>query len=147
MNLDQLELRHLLKNDEDFFRLCRLIMVTEMRGMRQVELVLDHWLFRNDPELAKIFHRIKRDEPSHCFPYQGWLRSHRKAEITWREFTSDIFVNYSIFLWKLPSLVLNPFLKRRVDYPAETHAPAIENNFNGRPKIVVSQTSLSQKIM
>ncbi len=116
VNLEQLDSKLLIENDETLFRLFRLIMITEMRGMRQVDLVLEHWLFRN-PELAEIFQVIKKDEPSHCYPYQSWLRRHQKATVTWRESFSDIFVNYSLMLWKLPYLILNPFLKRRSELP------------------------------
>jgi hypothetical protein len=121
VNMDELDSRSILNDDERFFRLCRLIMITEMRGMSQVELLLQSWLIRGDDHLLKTFARIKRDEPSHCFPYQGWLRRHGKAEITYREYFSDIYVNYSLMLWKIPLLVLNPFLQRRSEFPLELH--------------------------
>lgn len=117
--LNELDSRRLLENDESFFRLCRLIMITEMRGMRQVDLVLESWLFCHNPELTDIFRVIKKDEPSHCFPYQGWLHRHGKSNVTWREYFSDIFVNYSLMLWKIPYLALNPALKKREVFPLD----------------------------
>ncbi|MGZ3650070.1 MAG: ferritin-like domain-containing protein [Bdellovibrionota bacterium] len=126
VNMDELDARSMLSNDERFFRLCRLIMITEMRGMSQVDLLLQSWLIRGNDHLSTIFSRIRRDEPSHCFPYQSWLRRHGKVEITYREYFSDIYVNYSLMLWKIPSLVLNPFLKRRSEFPLAFNDSAVE---------------------
>ena len=116
--LDELSPLALIQNDNDFFRLCRLIMITEKRGMKQVDVVLHHWLFCHDPALKNIFTIIQKDEPSHCFPYQAWLKHHRQSEESWREFFSDIYINYSLMLWKLPWLVINPWLKTLTEFPS-----------------------------
>jgi hypothetical protein len=111
-DLSEIDPRQLLEHDADFFRLCRLIMITEMRGMKQVDLILQNFLVRARPELLEIFQVVKRDEPSHCFPYQAWLRRHGQHEPSTRETIADSWVHHSLMWIKLPLLFLNPFLKR-----------------------------------
>lgn len=105
--IDQLNPVEVVAEDEKFFQLCRLIMITEMRGMKQVQLILNNPLVRLRPELVEIFTIVKRDEPSHCYPYQTWLRKHGRHEPSARERMADAFVHYSLMLVKLPFLFLN----------------------------------------
>lgn len=110
--IDQLNPNDLLQNDEAFFRLCRLIMITEMRGMAQVKLIVKNPLIRRRKELADIFGVVQRDEPSHCYPYQTWLRKHGQQDPSLAEHLADAFVHYSLLFLKLPLLYFNPFLRR-----------------------------------
>jgi len=81
--IDQLDTDAVIANDALFEKLCRVISLTEKRGYRQVEILLDHPLVRHDPGLMKIFRIIKQDEPSHWAPYDGWLRASGKRERKW----------------------------------------------------------------
>lgn len=110
--IDQLNPNKLIHDDDAFFSICRLIMITEMRGMAQVQLILKNPLIRRRPELVEIFSVVQRDEPSHCFPYQSWLRKHGKQEPTLMEHLVDSVVHYSLMFLKLPILYFNPFLQR-----------------------------------
>ena len=92
-------------------------MVTEMRGMQQVEVVLKNPLLRCDPAIVKIFEIIKKDEPSHCFPYQAWLKINDQHLPSRMERLVDSWVHYSITLVKLPLLYLSFWKRRRELYP------------------------------
>jgi hypothetical protein len=120
--LDELDPSEVMACDNAFFRLCRLIMITEMRGMKQVNLLLRNFFVRRHPELVSIFNVVKRDEPSHCYPYQAWLRRHGEHEPRFRERLADTFTHYSLTFLKLPALFLNPFLAR---IPLEGKMPAV----------------------
>lgn len=111
--IDQLDPREVVKDDKKFFQLCRLIMITEMRGMQQVHLILENPLVKRRPRLVEIFTLVKKDEPSHCYPYQTWLRKHGEHEPSWRERMADAAVHYSLLFVKLPWLYLNFFTPRR----------------------------------
>src|SRR6186713_823702 len=74
--IDRLDTQEVIASDALFARLCRVITLTEKRGYKQVEILLDHKIVRTDPVLIKIFGIIKKDEPSHWAPYEGWLRKH-----------------------------------------------------------------------
>lgn len=113
----QLDPERLILDDEAFFRLCRLIMVTEMRGMRQVDMILKNFFIRKEPELVSIFEVVKRDEPSHCYPYQSWLRKHGEHEPSFHEKLADAWVHYTLLGFKLPLLFFNPWLPRREGFP------------------------------
>jgi hypothetical protein len=111
-SLEALDPRDVIASDQTFFRLCRLIMITELRGMQQVNLLLGNFLVRRRPDLVSIFTVVKRDEPSHCYPYQAWLRRHGEHEPRLRERAADAVTHYSLAFLKLPALFLNPFLAR-----------------------------------
>ena len=107
----------LLGSDDAFFRLCRVIMVTEERGMKQVEMVLRNPLVRTDPDLVRIFNVIREDEPSHCEPYRRWLRSRGVPEPTLRERSADLWVHGSTLAVLIPGLFGNPVLRRSAAFP------------------------------
>jgi hypothetical protein len=100
-----------------FERLCRVISLTEQRGYRQVEILLAHPIVRTDPVLMRIFAIIKKDEPSHWAPYEGWLRRNGKRDPRWWERAVDSFVHSELLFLKLPFLFLNPWIGRRVAWP------------------------------
>ena len=107
-----------------FERLCRVIALTERRGYRQVEILLAHPIVRTDPVLVRIFEIIRKDEPSHWAPYEGWLRAHARREPTWWERAVDGLVHSELLFLKLPLLFLNPFVSRRTEWAdAREHEP------------------------
>ena len=71
--------RSVVAHDRLFEKLCRVISLTEQRGYRQVEILLRNIRCSSDKPLMKIFRIIKKDEPSHWAPYDGWLKAQRQA--------------------------------------------------------------------
>ncbi|GAO40220.1 hypothetical protein SCH01S_45_00630 [Sphingomonas changbaiensis NBRC 104936] len=120
--IDGLDTKAVIASDALFERLCRVISLTEQRGYRQVEVLLDHPLVRGDKTLMKIFKVIERDEPSHWAPYEGWLRAHGKRAPRWWERAVDSFIHSELLFLKLPILFLTPRLRRRTDW-ADAHDP------------------------
>src|SRR4051812_12358383 len=121
--IDDLDTEKVISDDRLFERLCRVISLTEQRGMKQVEILLNHPLVRHDKILMRIFKVIEKDEPSHWAPYDGWLRAHGRREPKWWERAIDSLIHSELLFLKLPVLLLNPWLKRRTDW-ADAHDPA-----------------------
>nr|WP_137676791.1 ferritin-like domain-containing protein [Parerythrobacter lutipelagi] len=117
--IDKLDTDEIVARDELFERLCRVISLTEQRGYKQVEVLLDHPVVKTDPALIRIFQVIKKDEPSHWAPYDDWLRDHAKREPKWWERAVDGFIHSELLFIKLPILFLNPFVKRRENWVDE----------------------------
>lgn len=131
--IDDLETDRLINDDALFDRLCRVIMLTEMRGMRQVEILKKSRLMTSDRALVKIFRVIERDEPSHWAPYQGWIERHQGRMPSLAERLADAWVHRSLILFKLPLLYLNPWLRRRTTWQDENDAPGPLGGDMGRP--------------
>lgn len=100
-------------------RMCRVVMLTEMRGMRQVKMLLRGRLLASDTSLLKIFRVIERDEPSHWAPYQRWIEHHSGKMPTVGERIADAWVHATLLGFKLPILYLNPWLPRRAAWHDE----------------------------
>lgn len=120
--IDKLDTQDVIDRDELFERLCRVISLTEKRGYNQVEILLGNRFVRSDPALVRIFEVIKRDEPSHWAPYDGWLRDNAKRDPKWWERMVDGFIHAELLFLKLPVLFLNPFVKRREDWADDGEA-------------------------
>jgi len=118
-SIDDLDPAQIVERDDLFERLCRVIVLTERRGHRQVELLLRHPLVRDDATLMKIFRIIEKDEPSHWAPYEYWLRMHGRRQPDWWERGIDRFIHSELLFLKLPLLFLSPQLKRRTAWPDE----------------------------
>ena len=114
--IDQLDTREIIARDELFEKLCRVISLTEQRGHKQVEILLNHPLVKHDRTLMKIFRIIEKDEPSHWQPYDAWLKAHGKRDPKWWERAVDTFIHSELLFLKLPALFLRPGLKRRTDW-------------------------------
>jgi hypothetical protein len=112
--IDDLETRKIIDDDRLFERLCRLISLTEKRGYRQVEILLNHPIVRTDPGLMKIYRIIEQDEPSHWAPYDRWLRENGKREPHWWERAIDTFIHSELLFLKLPILFLTRLKRREV---------------------------------
>lgn len=110
--LEELNRDEILADDRMFFKLCRLIMMTEFRGMKQVATLLKNPLIKQQPILLKIFKIVERDEPSHCYPYQYWLQKHGSHTPEFQEKITDLWIHYTIMLVKAPLLFLNFRLSR-----------------------------------
>lgn len=121
--IDALDTRAVIASDRLFERLCRVIMLTEHRGHRQVDILLRHPLVKDDKVLMKIFRIIEKDEPSHWAPYEGWLHANGKRPPRWWERAIDGFIHSELLFLKLPALFLNPWMKRRTEW-ADAQDPA-----------------------
>lgn len=111
--IDRLDTRRVIAEDRLFEKLCRVISLTEKRGYRQVEILLNHPLVKSDLSLIKIFNIIKQDEPSHWAPYDGWLKANGKRDPKWWERAVDSFIHSELLFLKLPILFLNVGMRRR----------------------------------
>jgi hypothetical protein len=129
--IDALDTQAVISDDSQFERLCRIISLTEKRGMKQVEILLNHPLVKRDKTLMRIFRIIEKDEPSHWAPYDSWLKANGRRDPVWWERAIDSFIHSELLFLKLPILFLNPWLKRRADWAdahelAEPHASQIQ---------------------
>jgi hypothetical protein len=128
--IDALDTDRIMADDRLFERLCRVISLTERRGMKQVDILLNHPIVRRDKVLMKIFRIIEQDEPSHWAPYDQWLRARGRRDDRWWERTIDSVIHSELVFLKLPFLFLNPWLRRRTEWadaadPAEPLAAPI----------------------
>lgn len=112
-HIDDLDTAAVVADGALFNRLCRIIMITEQRGMRMVDALLASRLIRSDRALTKIFRVVERDEPSHWMPYHAWLARHDGGRPRLFERVADFWVHLSLVLAKLPLLYLNPRIGRR----------------------------------
>lgn len=103
--LEQLEARRLVENPIALHRLCRLIEITEARGLRQVRWLLNWAWVREDAELYRIFRVIERDEPSHFLPYRAWRARAGAAGVGVPERWADFCVHWGILLFRYPWFV------------------------------------------
>jgi len=115
--IEQLDTCRIIAEPAEFEKLCRVIMLTEQRGYAQVQLLLSNAAVQSDPVMARIFRIIHRDEPSHFLPYQHWLERNGKSAANWRERLTDYTIHKSLLLAKLPSLFLNPKVRRLSEWP------------------------------
>ncbi|MEX0643783.1 MAG: hypothetical protein WD076_00615 [Parvularculaceae bacterium] len=122
-SIDDLDTDAIVASDKLFFKLCHIIMLTEIRGMHQLDVLLENSAVGADEALLKIFTVIRRDEPSHWLPYRDWLAAHEGAGPTFAERAADFLVHRSLVFVKVPSLYLNPRLPRRETWHDECDAP------------------------
>lgn len=109
-----------------FEKLCRVIMITEQRGMRQVEILLENAHIRSDRALTRIFQVVDKDEPDHWMPYDRWLRANgRRPKPRWRELWADYWIHKSLMLVKLPAIFVDRNRPRLAVWPDSVeHSPA-----------------------
>ena len=123
-HIDDLDTDEVIGSDELFKKLCRIIMITEKRGMNTVDKLLNSFLLEEDRALVAIFRVIERDEPSHWMPYLRWLERHGGEQSRLSERLADFWVSCSLLFAKLPLLYFNPRLPRRTDWQ-DDHDEAI----------------------
>ena len=114
--IDELDTQIVIGDDRLFERLCRVISLTERRGMKQVDILLNHSIVKRDKALIRIFKVIERDEPTHWAPYDDWLKAHGRRDPKWWERMIDGFIHSELMILKIPILFLNPWLGRRTDW-------------------------------
>ncbi len=121
--IDELDTGKIVASGDAFEKLCRVIMITERRGMAQVEILLKNPHIRSDRAMTRIFEVIERDEPDHWMPYDRWLRAHgRRPQPRWRELWTDFWIHKSLMLVKLPTVFLNRRAPRLTAWPDEDRA-------------------------
>jgi hypothetical protein len=117
--IDELDTAAIVADAGEFEKLCRVIMLTEQRGMHQVEVLLENPHVRSDKAMLRIFEVVEQDEPEHWLPYQRWLAVHGRAQARWRERWADYWIHKTLMLVKLPSLFLHRRAKRLAHWPDE----------------------------
>ena len=139
-HIDELDTNEVVSNPELFNKICRIIMITEQRGVRMVDVLLRSSLVAADHSLLKIFKVVERDEPSHWMPYDAWLRKHGGGKPRWGERLSDFWVHVSLVTTKVPLLFLSPDLPRMTGWyddgevaPSGTRPDAGANLVGGAP--------------
>lgn len=116
-SIDELDTQGVIASPDAFEQLCRVIMLTEQRGMRQVEILLENSHVRSDKALKRIFEVVKKDEPDHWMPYAAWLDGQGREKAKWRERWADYWIHKSLMLVKLPSLFLRRSTPRMAAWP------------------------------
>lgn len=119
-HIDELDTDAVIADDQLFFKLCRIIMITEIRGMNQLDVLLENAFVKTDRTLMKIFAVIRRDEPSHWTPYRDWLAEHNGGDPLWSERAADFLVHRSLAYYKVPKLYFSPKLPRRTHWHDES---------------------------
>jgi hypothetical protein len=115
-HIEEIDTDAVLADRELFNKLCRIIMLTEIRGMRQIDILLESFIVKSDRSLVKIFKVVEIDEPSHWMPYKAWLERHDGGMPRLSERIADFWVHRSLIFAKLPLLYLNRRLPRRTDW-------------------------------
>jgi hypothetical protein len=122
--IDDLDPLQIIRRDDLFERLCRIISLTERRGHRQVQSLLRDRSVLSDPRLVRIFRVIEKDEPSHWAPYDDWLAANHKRPPNWWERAIDGFIHGELLLVKLPILFATWRLGRRLAWLDEEDGAA-----------------------
>ena len=115
--IEELDTAAILSDPREFERLCRVIMLTEQRGLAQVEILLRNRAVRSDPVMSRIFAIIHADEPDHFLPYQRWLERPGRATARWNERAADWCIHKVLMLVKLPALFLDAGCERLERWP------------------------------
>lgn len=116
-SIDELDVDTVVADVDAFEKLCRVIAMTEQRGLVQVEQLLRNRTVMADPVMARIFHIIHDDEPSHFLPYRHWLERRNRPAETRRERFADWCIHKLLLLVKLPALFVNTGTPRMVRWP------------------------------
>ncbi len=122
-DIDDLDTGAVAASESLFQKLCRVIMITEIRGMNQLDVLLQNFAVKSDPSLVRIFEVIRKDEPSHWQPYARWLKANGGRRPLISELAADYAVHKSLVLWKVPSLYANASLRRRTTWHDEGETP------------------------
>jgi len=115
--IDELDTDRIAATPAEFEQLCRVIMLTEQRGYRQVEVLLGNGWVRSDPVMRRIFEIVHRDEPGHFLPYQRWLERRGRATARWHEKWTDFWIHRALLFARIPALFLDPALPRLERWP------------------------------
>lgn len=105
-------------DDAALRRLCRLVMLTEQRGLAEVQWLLRYSTLVLDPDMRAMFEVVQHDEPSHFAPYEEWLAQYGGVTPTRRERLADLGTHLTIVWLKLPWLFFGPSTTRLEAFPA-----------------------------
>lgn len=105
-SIDNLDTQAIIASDDQFERLCRVISLTEKRGLRQVEILRENPFVKSDKALTRIFEVVHRDEPSHYEPYDKWLKENQRREPSLKERWIDRMIHSELLFIKLPLMFL-----------------------------------------
>ena len=122
-SIDDLDAQAVVDDGDAFEKLCRIVILTEQRGLAQVAILLDNAMVRSDPILPRIFRVIEKDEPRHFLPYVAWLEAQKRPLSYWNERMADWFIHKLLLLVKLPTLFFTPRAARLSQWP-DTGEPA-----------------------
>lgn len=115
-SIDSLDTDAIIASDDLFERLCRVISLTEKRGLKQVDILLNHPIVKQDKALHKIFEVVHVDEPDHFLPYDKWLaENQRRTPNMWERWT-DRMIHSELLFIKLPLLFLWFGTPRRTEW-------------------------------
>lgn len=114
--IESLDTEAIIASDDLFERLCRVISLTEKRGLKQVEILLDHPLVKSDKALKRIFEIVHVDEPSHFEPYDRWLAENARCQPSLWERWIDRMIHSELLFIKLPLLFLWFGAPRRTEW-------------------------------
>lgn len=117
--IDELDTQAIIADGDEFEKLCRVIMLTEQRGMQQVEVLLTNPHVRSDKGLRRIFEVVEKDEPDHYQPYERWLDRHGRRKARWRERWADYWIHKTLMLVKLPAVFVRRNNPRLDHWPDE----------------------------
>lgn len=124
--IDALDTAGIIAQPEDFEKLCRVIILTEQRGLRQVEVLLKNPHVLSDPVMTRIFRIVHEDEPDHFEPYAQWLEQTGREGPRWREKWTDFWIHRALLLGHIPAIFLDPALPRMACWPHEGTAAAVQ---------------------
>jgi hypothetical protein len=117
--IDDLDTDEVASDPAAFEQLCRVIMLTEQRGYRQVEVLLENGWVLSDPIMSRIFRIVHKDEPGHFLPYQHWLERQGRATARFSERLSDFWIHRALLFGRIPAIFLDPGLPRLERWPHE----------------------------
>ena len=120
--IEELDTAGIVADGDRFEKLCRVIMLTEQRGMAQVEILLKNSHVRSDPVMKRIFTIVEKDEPDHWLPYHAWLTANGRVTARWRERWADYWIHKSLMLLKLPAIFVRRNAPRLERWPHEDEA-------------------------
>jgi hypothetical protein len=120
--IEELDTEAIVADHREFEKLCRVIMLTEQRGMRQVIDLLKNPNVLSNKAMTRIFRVVEVDEPDHYMPYERWLLAHDCITAKWRERWADYWINWSLVWVKLPTLFFRRATPRLSVWPDEDTA-------------------------
>ncbi len=118
-SIEELDTSMVVADPDEFEKLCRVIMLTEQRGMAQVESLLKNPHVRSNKAMRRIFEVVETDEPDHWLPYHSWLNARGRVTAKWRERWADYWIHKSLSLVKLPTLFFRRTTPRLTSWPDE----------------------------
>lgn len=116
-SIEDLDTAEIVADEALFEKLCRVIMLTEQRGMKQVESLLRNRHVRADTKLKRIFEIVERDEPSHWMPYEDWLARNGRRQPRWWEKLIDLRIHSELMLIRIPIIFVDWRAGRRNTWP------------------------------